>query len=290
MLIQEVCNKCQLTKKAIEYYVEQGLVQPDLLDNGYRDFSEQDAKRLEQIAVLRKLGLTISEIQLVLHDRKDEALYAISRQKAVAIDTMQTKQALMLQLAQTHDWTLIRAQLKQLEQKQSILQRLLDVFPGYYGNYIRLHFAPYLNEPITTSEQQQAFETISSFLDHAKLEIPVDLQDYLEEATKNMDEDFAANFSSHLAEAMQDMDAYLVHNQEILEQYMAFKRTVEYRNSPAYKLQALFEAFNQESGYNDVFIPAMKQLSTSYREYHQALSKANQVFMERYPSKEPFHD
>ena len=28
MLVNEVCKKCFLTKKAIEYYVEQGLVSP----------------------------------------------------------------------------------------------------------------------------------------------------------------------------------------------------------------------------------------------------------------------
>lgn len=36
MLINEVCQKCRLTKKAIEYYVEQQLVQPEILENGYR--------------------------------------------------------------------------------------------------------------------------------------------------------------------------------------------------------------------------------------------------------------
>ena len=36
MLINEVCKKCSLTKKAIEYYIEQGLVIPAIQENGYR--------------------------------------------------------------------------------------------------------------------------------------------------------------------------------------------------------------------------------------------------------------
>lgn len=31
MLINEVCKECNLTKKAVEYYAEQGLIQPMML-------------------------------------------------------------------------------------------------------------------------------------------------------------------------------------------------------------------------------------------------------------------
>jgi DNA-binding transcriptional MerR regulator len=42
MLINEVCKRCGLTKKAIEYYEEQGLTRPQIMENGYRVFSEDD--------------------------------------------------------------------------------------------------------------------------------------------------------------------------------------------------------------------------------------------------------
>ncbi len=44
MLINEVCKKCRLTKKAVEYYIEQGLISPDIMENGYRDFSQDDVE------------------------------------------------------------------------------------------------------------------------------------------------------------------------------------------------------------------------------------------------------
>lgn len=40
MLIKEVAKLCNLTKKAVEYYAEQGLIYPNILENGYRVFSE----------------------------------------------------------------------------------------------------------------------------------------------------------------------------------------------------------------------------------------------------------
>lgn len=61
MLINEVCKECNLTKKAVEYYAEQGLIQPRITENGYRQFSETDALKLKRIAVLRGLGFSVPE-------------------------------------------------------------------------------------------------------------------------------------------------------------------------------------------------------------------------------------
>ena len=37
-----------------------------------------------------------------------------------------------------------------------------------------------------------------------------------------------------------------------------------------------------ESGYNDVFIPAMQRLSPAYCEYHKSLQAANEVFLRHF--------
>lgn len=261
MLINEVCKKCKLTKKAIEYYEEQRLIQPQVLENGYRDFSDREIEQLKKIAVLRKLGLSVSDIQTVLNGKNKTALYKVSNKKALKLETIKAKQELAQKLAQSQDWEYTRLQLEAIEQKQTISERLLNVFPGYYGKYVSLHFGLYLNEPIITKEQQEAFDTVISFLDSADLKIPVDLQEYLDEATKNFDTNFAANVSDNMGKMVENPEKYIADNQEMLEQYMEFKQSDEYKNLPAYKLQELFATFNQESGYNDIFIPAMKKLS-----------------------------
>ena len=66
MLINEVCKRCKLTKKAVEYYEEQGLICPKVMENGYRAFSEDDVVYLSKIAILRELGLSVSDIKSVL--------------------------------------------------------------------------------------------------------------------------------------------------------------------------------------------------------------------------------
>ena len=57
MLINEVCKECNLTKKAVEYYTEQGLIQPRITENGYRQFSETDDPFLVEKLLREKEGI-----------------------------------------------------------------------------------------------------------------------------------------------------------------------------------------------------------------------------------------
>ena len=94
MLINEVCKECNLTKKAVEYYTEQGLIQPRITENGYRQFSETDALKLKRIAVLRGLGFSVLEIRTILENDSRTAIYDVLNRKELEIVELQTKQAL----------------------------------------------------------------------------------------------------------------------------------------------------------------------------------------------------
>lgn len=279
MLINEVCKRCKLTKKAIAYYEEQGLICPKIMGNGYRVFSEDDVTYLSKVAVLRGLGLSVSDIKSVLTEDNPSIMQNIYDKKALELADIQTKQQLLGNLMEKQDWEYVRSQLEQLEKKQSILTRLLDRFPGYYGKLITLHFAPYLNEPISTAEQQDAFETIIAFLDGVNITIPEDLQEYFDEATENMDTTIVKKATESITAAIQDPEQYLKDNKEMLEQYEAIRVSDEYKSSPAYRFQELLAQLNRENGYNDIFIPAMQRLSHSYREYYEKLIQADEIFL-----------
>jgi hypothetical protein len=53
MLINDVCKATNLTKKAMEYYIQKRLVDPAILENGYRDFSDKDIETRKYEASLR---------------------------------------------------------------------------------------------------------------------------------------------------------------------------------------------------------------------------------------------
>lgn len=290
MLINEVCKKCSLTKKAVEYYIEQGLVVPAMQENGYRSFTEEDVERLKKISILRNLGLSIADIRIVLSDRNTVALKEIAGAKKLEISALEEKQKLLQELAESQNWEKTHDELQQLEKKQSILERLQNVFPGYYGRYVCTHFAPYLNEPLVTDEQQEAFNTIIEFLDNTDFDIPDDLRQYLDEvlseaATRceNGIDGFAEKMSASMREAVQDPEKFLEENREIIEIYQAYKKSDAYKASPTYRLEESLRQFGKLSGYNDIFIPAMCRLSQSYREYQEKSRKADEKLMREYP-------
>lgn len=283
MLINEVCKTCALTKKAVEYYIAQGLVAPSVQENGYRDFSDADIERLKKISVLRGLGISAAELQKILsvqHEMRDAALKAISDRKRMEIAVMQEKRQLLQELSSTQDWDLVQKKLRQLQNKQSVLARLQEAFPGYYGNYICQHFAPYLNEPVETQAQQEAFETILDFLDRVHLELPADLQAYYCEVTAEYDDTIMETVDAKVKSAYGDMERFLVENREAIEAYMKYKASEAYQSSNAFRLEQELKQFISASGYYEVFLPAMCRLSKSYREYRKMMMNANQRFVQ----------
>lgn len=282
MLINAVCKECSLTKKAVEYYIEQELIFPAIQNNGYRDFSDEDITMLKKISVLRNLGLSVSDIRDVLSSNVTMALDEIYYRKTLQMSILQEKQKLIQELASTHDWGKIQDRLSQLQRKQTILERLMNAFPGYYGKFLYLHFAPYLNEPILTEQQQKAFDNIVCFLDRVDFDIPLDLKKYLDEIRLNLDEEMIENISGSLNAAVYDTEKYIIDNREEIESYIAYKQSEEYKATPAYHLENALRQFNSISGYNEIFIPAMCQLSESYGKYYNELLKANEKFIDRY--------
>lgn len=63
MLRNDIQKITGLTRKALEYYEGKGFIHPRRLENGYREYSEKDVEILNQIALFKKLGLTITEIK-----------------------------------------------------------------------------------------------------------------------------------------------------------------------------------------------------------------------------------
>ena len=286
MLINEVCRECFLTKKAIEYYIEQGIVAPAIQENGYRSFSDEDIAVLKKVSVLRTLGLSVADIHDVLSNKDAAALNEVCHKKSVQMLIQQEKQGLIQELASNHDWEQIQSRLHRLQKKQMVLERLIDAFPGCYGKFLCLHFAPYLNCLVVTDTQQEAFDAVIAFLDSADFDIPDDLKGYLDEITLNLGSGIMEAASSSINEAVNETEKYIADHHEEIERYLTYKRSEEYEATPAGRLEKELRRFNSMSGYNDIFIPAMCQLSESYRKYHEGLSAANEMLSKKYTEPE----
>lgn len=63
MKIQELERMTGLERPSIRFYEKEGLLNPKRLENGYRDYSEEDAQLLKKIKLLRRLGMSVEKIR-----------------------------------------------------------------------------------------------------------------------------------------------------------------------------------------------------------------------------------
>ena len=58
---------------------------------------------------------------------------------------------------------------------------------------------------------------------------------------------------------------------------MEYKESNAYKKTDAYVIQQLLKKFCENSGYNEIFIPAMRKLSPSYESYYLKLLHADDI-------------
>lgn len=76
MKINEVAKETGLTKKAIHFYIKEELLKPEInADNGYYEFSPQDIQTLQNIALLRQLGMPVTEVKSMLQNPQMSCYY-----------------------------------------------------------------------------------------------------------------------------------------------------------------------------------------------------------------------
>lgn len=286
MLINEVAKQCGITKKAIQYYVEQHMVNPNVLENGYKDFTAQDVEIIKKIVLYRRLGLTTLEIKKVLE--KPDNVKSILYQRTLDMEKEKIRHSILKQIAEGESVEELSDEINEINSKSVIIRRLLDLFPSYYGKFISLNFSRYLTGPIETEEQKNTFQEIIEFFDSVPdMTIPIHLQEYLDQYLELYSgEEGTEKINSILQEkqdAMQDINAFVDNNKEILNAYHNFKQTEEYKSSPAYQLMELMKEFCSSNGYYDVFIPAMRRLSPLYNEYYEQMVRANEEFIKTHP-------
>ena len=266
MLIHEVRKMTGLTRKAIEYYVAQGLLEPPVRENGYRDFSEEDVTRLSRIAVLRRLGLTVEEIRSVLSG--EDSLQAASVRARLDMSRAQRNQALLDRLCAGESCESIRAELDALDGERSLTARLTEAFPGFYGRYMALHFAAFLPETIETDEQRAAYAEIIAWLDDAPA-LPDDIRQWLDENTVGIS-------GSEIARMGEEMRRIIADPAGFKQQYAeALAQQAVYSASAARAFTQQMKTLLQDSGYYDVFIPALRRLSPEYDAYSRHLEALN---------------
>lgn len=66
MTIKELEQELEIPRATIRFYEKENLFAPKRSDNSYREYSEEDVVTLKKIVILRKIGLSVSDIKNLL--------------------------------------------------------------------------------------------------------------------------------------------------------------------------------------------------------------------------------
>ena len=276
MKINEVIQQVDLTKRAIKYYEEQGLLSVNKDENGYRNYTEEDVKILKEISIYRKLGISIKDIKTLLEKKDDQLLNNIYKEKINKLEEYKNEAELLKKFIDNNDVDDIYENLNY----ETIGKAIQDMIPGFYGYYFMNHFMPYLQIKIETKEQENAYKRIIEFLDNAEIKIPLlmKISSYImyrllpKQDMSKMVEQMEVKTKEYINISEEEYEKL----KEQTRKNVKMKNSVVFKYHPAFISQRKFMRCIQDSGYNDIFIPNMILLSPKYKEYHEALSSINE--------------
>lgn len=180
MKISEAMKATGLTKKAIYYYEEQGMVHPAKdRENNYRSYSEDDVNRLIQISVLRKLDIPLSVIYEVLDNQSEIEEILKSQQQVIEdkINCLYKNKDIITSLIERLSGSNLNSCMQDIEALNNRLmvdnrldagymQKELDrLFPDNLGKMFSIFYSQFLDEPLDNEEKVKAWEDLIRMLD-----------------------------------------------------------------------------------------------------------------------------
>ena len=249
MLIGEAMKKTGLTRKAILYYEEEGLINPKVDDNRYRHFDREDIDRLKEISVLRFNGLSINEIRRVLESEyKLQELERIKNYNDFKIREYEEKNSSISRLEENYDIELEFKRQEDISRKLNLKERLLESFPLSYLAYMIINlFDNYLEVDIVGDEEERAYEDIIVYLDGLDLkEPPEELKEYIEELYLRKGVVEFKKVQDDLLDYMSDLDSYkkmIEDNEEVFLEQLEYFASEDYKSTDSYRMNILMSDY-----------------------------------------------
>ena len=269
MLLNEIINEVGMTKRAVKYYEEKGLLSVDKDNNGYRNYTAQDVETLKKISVYRKLGISIKDIQSLLETGDKSILLRIYQEKVQEKVLKDSELEALKQFIDDGDADKANEALDY----QTVENAIESLLPGKeWGDYFKSHFKPFLNVRLKTLEQKQALQNILEYCDETTLKVPFIMG-------------IGAKMIGGIAQETRTADEMIAYYRDMSEsEYERLKEKVwkgaKMKNGimkyhPAFIAQRKMQKELQNKGYNDIFIPNLMVLSPTYAEYKKALDNVN---------------
>lgn len=278
MLRSEIQKETGLTRKAIEYYEDKGLIHPQKSENGYRDYSEKDLETLTKVSVFRKLGMSISEINQCISSGGD-TLFSVLRKKQHQLEVDEKRKVILEMVVKGESNQLINDKISLLEAEETIYEKLEIAFPGYFGQMLFAAYQPFLSEPLE-NDSKESFYKYVDYLDRLpSFELTEEEENYIEKISSPFDVKTLKDVNQAKLDAIENTEKWMKDNKDVISQYETYKNSEEYQNSMMKQIQEKLQNFMKENRYYEIAIPLIRKFSKSYDKYYEKLLKANEQYI-----------
>ncbi|WP_346670441.1 MerR family transcriptional regulator [Faecalicoccus acidiformans] len=269
MLLNEIVKEVGMTKRAIKYYEEKGLLSVKKDVNDYRNYTKEDVETLKKISIYRKLGICIDDIKKLLETNDKRILLDVYHQKLQEKQIHESELEALKEYIDDGD----PDKANELLDYETIENAIESMLPEEeWADYLISHFKPFLNVRINTSEQKQALINILEFCENTTLKTPfmmklgIKLSGGIVKETRTADEmiSYYRDMGEEEYERLKD---------GVLKGAKLKSGILKYH--PSYIAQRKMMKEYQDKGYNDIFIPNLMILSPKYGEYKRALDSVN---------------
>ena len=278
MLRSEIQKITGLTRKAIEYYEDKGLINPQKSENGYRDYSTKDLEILKKVSVFRKLGMSISDIEQCINSGGD-TLSSVLRKKQYQLELDKKRKVILEMIVKGESNELINEKVSSLDAEETIYEKLENAFPGYFGQMIFAAYQPFLNEPLENDGKNSFYKYID-YLDRLpSFELTEEEKKYIEKISSPYDMKTLKDVNQDKIDAIDNPEKWIKDNEDVISQYESYKNSEEYQNSMMKQIQDKLKNFMKENQYYEIAIPLIRKFSKTYDNYYKKLLKANEEYL-----------
>lgn len=278
MLRSEIQKETGLTRKAIEYYEDKGLIHPQKSENGYRDYNIKDLEILKKVSIFRKLGMSISDIYQCISSGSD-SLSSVLREKQHQLDLDEKRKAILEMIVRGESKELINDKVSLLEMEETIYEKLEIAFPGYFGQMLFAAYQPFLNEPLENDVKVSFYKYID-YLDRLpSFELTEEEKKYIEKISAPFDMKILKDVNQAKVDAIESPEKWIKDNEDEIYKYESYKNSEEYQNSMMKQIQDKLKNFMKENQYYEIAIPLIRKFSKSYDDYYKKLLKANEEYL-----------
>ena len=102
MKISEAARKIKIPIKKIRYYSDIGLIRPSRVNNGYRDFTENDLIKLQLIVKSRSFGFSIKECSTLIKLFENKSRYSKDVKKIAVLKITDIEKKIKLSWCHWH--------------------------------------------------------------------------------------------------------------------------------------------------------------------------------------------